>query len=114
MGKGVLTAVKNVNDIIAPALLGMDPTKQVGARLAGWLAGSGARPPAARSASCGPGARQRCGAAAPAAHLGRAAAVRLLRAHPVQCLATPLWRQKKTPLCYSVWFNENPLFAGGD
>lgn len=33
MGKGVLTAVKNVNEIIAPALIGMDPTKQVwGAR----------------------------------------------------------------------------------
>jgi len=29
MGKGVLTAVKNVNDTIAPALVGMDPTKQV-------------------------------------------------------------------------------------
>lgn len=28
MGKGVMTAVKNVNDIIAPALVGMDPTKQ--------------------------------------------------------------------------------------
>ena len=28
MGKGVLTAVKNVNDIIAPALIGMDPTQQ--------------------------------------------------------------------------------------
>ena len=27
-GKGVLKAVANVNDIIAPALLGMDPTKQ--------------------------------------------------------------------------------------
>lgn len=27
-GKGVLTAVKNVNEIIAPALKGMDPTKQ--------------------------------------------------------------------------------------
>lgn len=29
MGKGVLTAVKNVNEIIAPSLIGMDPTKQV-------------------------------------------------------------------------------------
>ena len=29
MGKGVLTAVKNVNDIIAPALIGLDPIKQV-------------------------------------------------------------------------------------
>lgn len=29
MGKGVLTAVKNVNEVIAPALVGMDPTKQV-------------------------------------------------------------------------------------
>ncbi|KAI7836164.1 hypothetical protein COHA_009931 [Chlorella ohadii] len=28
MGKGVLTAVKNVNELIAPALIGMDPTKQ--------------------------------------------------------------------------------------
>ena len=28
MGKGVLTAVKNVNDIIAPALIGMDASKQ--------------------------------------------------------------------------------------
>ncbi|RLN97941.1 hypothetical protein BBJ28_00026443, partial [Nothophytophthora sp. Chile5] len=28
MGKGVLNAVKNVNDIIAPALVGMDVTKQ--------------------------------------------------------------------------------------
>eukprot|EP00466_Bigelowiella_natans_P015821 jgi/Bigna1/92141/estExt_fgenesh1_pm.C_40028 len=28
MGKGVLTAVKNVNDIIAPALMGKDPTQQ--------------------------------------------------------------------------------------
>jgi len=28
MGKGVLTAVNNVNNIIAPALIGMDPTKQ--------------------------------------------------------------------------------------
>lgn len=28
MGKGVMTAVKNVNDTIAPALVGMDPTKQ--------------------------------------------------------------------------------------
>ncbi|EFN53429.1 hypothetical protein CHLNCDRAFT_136652 [Chlorella variabilis] len=28
MGKGVLTAVKNVNDIIAPALIGLDPIKQ--------------------------------------------------------------------------------------
>ena len=35
MGKGVLTAVKNVNELIAPALLGMDPTKQVG----GWVRG---------------------------------------------------------------------------
>jgi len=30
MGKGVLTAVKNVNDIIAPKLIGMDPTDQTG------------------------------------------------------------------------------------
>ncbi len=30
MGKGVLTAVANVNDIIAPALVGMDPKEQVG------------------------------------------------------------------------------------
>jgi len=29
MGKGVLTAMKNVNDIIAPKVLGMDPTDQV-------------------------------------------------------------------------------------
>ena len=28
MGKGVLTAVKNVNEIIGPALIGLDPTKQ--------------------------------------------------------------------------------------
>jgi len=28
-GKGVLTAVKNINDIIAPALIGMDVTQQV-------------------------------------------------------------------------------------
>jgi enolase len=28
MGKGVLTAVKNVNEIIAPALIGMDASKQ--------------------------------------------------------------------------------------
>jgi len=28
MGKGVLTAVRNVNEIIAPALLGMDPREQ--------------------------------------------------------------------------------------
>ncbi len=28
MGKGVLTAVKNVNDIIAPAIIGMDATNQ--------------------------------------------------------------------------------------
>lgn len=28
MGKGVLRAVDNVNKIIAPALIGMDPTKQ--------------------------------------------------------------------------------------
>ena len=28
MGKGVLTAVKNVNEIIAPALVGMDASKQ--------------------------------------------------------------------------------------
>ena len=28
LGKGVLTAVANVNDIIAPAVLGMDPTEQ--------------------------------------------------------------------------------------
>ena len=27
LGKGVLTAVANVNDIIAPAVLGMDPTE---------------------------------------------------------------------------------------
>lgn len=30
MGKAVLNAVKNVNELIAPALLGMDPTKQAG------------------------------------------------------------------------------------
>lgn len=37
MGKGVLTAVKNVNEIIAPALIGMDPTKQVRTALVpGW------------------------------------------------------------------------------
>ena len=29
MGKGVLTAVKNVNEIIAPAIIGMDATNQV-------------------------------------------------------------------------------------
>ena len=28
MGKGVLKAVANVNDIIAPMVIGMDPTKQ--------------------------------------------------------------------------------------
>lgn len=28
MGKGVLTAVANVNDVLAPAVMGMDPTKQ--------------------------------------------------------------------------------------
>lgn len=28
MGKGVLKAVSNINDKIAPALLGMDPTQQ--------------------------------------------------------------------------------------
>ncbi len=28
MGKGVLKAVANVNDKIAPALIGMDPTQQ--------------------------------------------------------------------------------------
>jgi enolase len=28
MGKGVLTAVKNVNSIIAPKLIGMDETEQ--------------------------------------------------------------------------------------
>jgi enolase len=28
MGKGVLKAVSNVNDIIAPALVGKDPVKQ--------------------------------------------------------------------------------------
>jgi enolase len=28
LGKGCLTAVKNINDIIAPKLVGMDPTKQ--------------------------------------------------------------------------------------
>ena len=28
MGKGVLKAVANINDIIAPALVGKDPTKQ--------------------------------------------------------------------------------------
>ena len=28
MGKGVLTAVKNVNEIIAPALVGMDASRQ--------------------------------------------------------------------------------------
>jgi hypothetical protein len=41
MGKGVLTAVKNVNELIAPALLGMDPTKQVGgtAAVGGWVGG---------------------------------------------------------------------------
>ena len=38
MGKGVLTAVKNVNELIAPALIGMDPTKQVcAAPVPGWL-----------------------------------------------------------------------------
>ena len=30
MGKGVLTAVENVNKIIAPALIGMDTTDQTG------------------------------------------------------------------------------------
>ena len=29
MGKGVMTAVKLANEIIAPALIGMDPTQQV-------------------------------------------------------------------------------------
>jgi enolase len=29
LGKGVLTAVKNVNDILGPAVIGMDPTKQL-------------------------------------------------------------------------------------
>ena len=29
MGKGVLKAVSNINDIIAPMVMGMDPTKQV-------------------------------------------------------------------------------------
>ena len=28
MGKGCLTAVKNVNEVLGPALLGMDPTDQ--------------------------------------------------------------------------------------
>jgi hypothetical protein len=28
MGKGVLRAVSNVNDILAPKLLGLDPTQQ--------------------------------------------------------------------------------------
>ena len=28
MGKGVLQAVKNINGVIGPAILGMDPTQQ--------------------------------------------------------------------------------------
>ena len=28
MGKGCLTAVKNINDTIGPKLIGLDPTKQ--------------------------------------------------------------------------------------
>ena len=32
MGKGCLQAVANVNDIIAPMIMGMDPTQQVGRR----------------------------------------------------------------------------------
>ena len=50
MGKGVLTAVKNVNELIAPALIGMDPTKQVGRPSAAALA----RCPGSRLSGCAP------------------------------------------------------------
>jgi len=88
MGKGVMTAVKNVNEILGPALIGMDPTAQeaidekmfaldgtpnkaslganavLGISLAASKAGAGARAELALATQGGPWSRAGAGARA--------------------------------------------------